>query len=450
MGTFANLFGEMKIPEEKREEFSKRVQTIFEKGGLMDISYVQIYDVVLYVLKPTQFDENGKLHALYSYFEQSIWEDCGYDSKNNKFYSDKVGYSEFCKVICAINVLYEFYTEDFSMANINGRAFNALDEIAWINYLFDEKYTNKRIEYPFELYRILLKSNYRGYIDKILKPILYACNNFCQSDAYRAVSDFKDFEKLISENKNYIFEKNAWDKLTNYFNSDTISREKKLEKLKSMYLLPKYIKNFHNEDEEDVYISIIVTPIVCMKFICELFQLDFWEFYEEIYSKNPDFLIKGLDKEEKHNKPISPMSTKDFFGCSYDDMIYFWTKDNDIEFSNELENFISELKREYDNILNTKDIIIEQEQIVKELIFSLKDANIISRTGTDKYVVCPTESMFYEFLNNTNKREVQAFIYLLSELNQKYAKKDKTERKELSQYIWILSNPELRKLKFGY
>lgn len=450
MGTFANLFGEMKIPEEKRKEFSKRIQTIFEKGGLMDISYVQIYDVVLYVLKPPQFDENGKLHAVYSYFEQSIWEDCGYDSKNNKFYSDKVGYSEFCKVICAINVLYEFYTEDFSMANINGRAFNALDEIAWINYLFDEKYTNKRIEYPFELYRILLKSNYRGYIDKILKPILYACSNFCQSDAYRAVSNFKDFEKLISENKNYIFEKNTWDKLTNYFNSDTISREKKLEKLKSMYLLPKDIKKFPNEDEQDIYISIIVTPIVCMKFICELFQLDFWEFYKEIYSKNPDFLIKSFDKEEKHNKPISPMSTKDFFGCSYDDMIYFWTKDNDIEFSDELENFISELKREYDNILNTKDIIIEQEQIVKELIFSLKDANILSRTGTDKYGVCPTESMFYEFLNNTNKREIQAFIYLLSELNQKYAKKDKTERKELSQYIWILSNPKLRKLKFGY
>ena len=187
-----------------------------------------------------------------------------------------------------------------------------------------------------------------------------------------------------------------------------------------------------------------------MKFICELFQLDFWEFYEEIYSKNPDFLIKSFDREEKHNKPICSMSTKDFFGCSYDDMIYFWTKDNDIEFSDELENFISELKREYDNILNTKDTIIEQDQIIKELIFSLKDANILSRTGTDKYGVCPTESMFYEFLNNTNKREIQAFIYLLSELNQKYAKKDKTERKELSQYLWILSNPELRKLKFGY
>lgn len=450
MGTFANLFGEMKIPEEKREEFSKRIQTIFEKGGLMDISYVQIYDVVLYLLKPPEFDENGKLHAVYSYFEQSIWEDCGYDSKNNKFYSDKVGYSEFCKAICAINVLYEFYTEDFSMANVNSRVLDALDEIAWINYLFDEKYTNKRIEYPFELYRILLKSNYGNYIDKILKPMLYVCSNFYQSDAYRAVSNFKDFKKLISENKNYIIEKNGWDKLTNYFKSDIDSKEQKLEKLKSMYLLPKYIKNLHNEEEEDIYISVVVSPIVSMKFICELFQLDFWEFYEEIYSKNPDFLIKSFDKEEKHNKPISPMSTKDFFGCSYDDMIYFWTKDNDIEFSDELENFISELKREYDNILNSKDIIIEQDQIIKELIFSLKDANILSRTGTDKYGVCPTESMFYEFLNNTNKREIQAFIYLLSELNQKYAKKDKTERKELSQYLWILSNPELRKLKFGY
>ena len=450
MGIFVDLYGERKIPENKREEFSKRIQTIFEKGGLMNSSYICMYDTPIYLLKPAKFDMFGQIRATYSYFSQSFHEECGYNLKDNDFFSGKVG-AKYMNVVYAINILYQFYTEDFSIANIDGDVFLAEEDISWLNYLFNEKYSYCKLEYVFEFYRILLKSKYyREYADEIAAKMLNYSINLYQINAYKAVSDFKNFQKLILENENYKTERNIQKNINEYYKSNIGSKEEKLEKLKSLFFITQDDEKSLTEDEKIIYSSIIAFPVICMKFISELFQIDFWEFYYEIYSKNSDLLLKDFHEEKFYYAPLTPINTAQFFKCSYDDMAYFWTKDNDIVFSDEMESFIAQLKSEFDNILNTKNTIIEQQSVIKEFIFALKEANIISKTSRDTDGVFPTEAMFYEFIDNSNKREIQAFIYLLIQLNKKYKYKDIKKQKKVSRYLWILSNSELRKLKFGY
>ena len=41
MGTFAGLFREGRIPENKKDEFISRVELLFQAGGMMEMQYVQ-------------------------------------------------------------------------------------------------------------------------------------------------------------------------------------------------------------------------------------------------------------------------------------------------------------------------------------------------------------------------------------------------------------------------
>ena len=52
MGTFLGYFGDQTIPEDKREEFTQRVLTILDQGGMLDLEDVSLFGKRVWLLKP--------------------------------------------------------------------------------------------------------------------------------------------------------------------------------------------------------------------------------------------------------------------------------------------------------------------------------------------------------------------------------------------------------------
>ena len=52
MGTYLGYFGDRTIPVDKREEFTRRVLTILDQGGMMDLEEVSMFGKKIWLLKP--------------------------------------------------------------------------------------------------------------------------------------------------------------------------------------------------------------------------------------------------------------------------------------------------------------------------------------------------------------------------------------------------------------
>ncbi len=52
MGTFTGYYGDMTIPEEKREEFTQRALTVLTHGGMMGDEEVNLFGDSLLLLSP--------------------------------------------------------------------------------------------------------------------------------------------------------------------------------------------------------------------------------------------------------------------------------------------------------------------------------------------------------------------------------------------------------------
>lgn len=152
MGTFAGYYGDMTIPEEKRDEFNQRMLYLLEQGGMMNFERIQVCGEKITLLAPLKPDEENHVIFRYNWFEDDIWEPACYNLNTNKLHTQKVGCSQFCDVICAAYVFYEFYTKNFGIAERDGKVFDGNRYVGWLNYLFGENYTNARMEDPYRIY----------------------------------------------------------------------------------------------------------------------------------------------------------------------------------------------------------------------------------------------------------------------------------------------------------
>ena len=118
MGTFLGYFGDQTIPEDKREEFTQRVLTILDQGGMLDLEDVSLFGKRVWLLKPPQaLPGKDTILFCHNYFEQDTWETGGYDPTSCSFHTNKVGWRQFNLVCSAVYVLYEFYTDSFGIAS---------------------------------------------------------------------------------------------------------------------------------------------------------------------------------------------------------------------------------------------------------------------------------------------------------------------------------------------
>ena len=73
MGTYLGYFGDWTIPEDKREEFTQRVLTILNQGGMMDLEKVSMFGKKIWLMKPLQIQPGQEsLTFCYNYFENDI------------------------------------------------------------------------------------------------------------------------------------------------------------------------------------------------------------------------------------------------------------------------------------------------------------------------------------------------------------------------------------------
>lgn len=179
MGTFAGYYGDMTVPEEERDEFTRRMIYLLGQGGMMCIEHVQIFGKEINLLAPLVPDKDDWIVFRYNYFEDDAWEPAAYNIRTAKFSSEKIGSQQFCVVICAAYVLYEFYTKEFGIAELDGMIYRGNPFIGWLNYLFDEKYTNARMKDPYQIY--CLRPDRFG--DKILLDYVFSSDGECVSSA---------------------------------------------------------------------------------------------------------------------------------------------------------------------------------------------------------------------------------------------------------------------------
>lgn len=59
MGTFAGYWGDMTIPEERRDEFNQRMLYLLEQGGMMNFEQIQIRGKEIALLTPLKPDEDN-------------------------------------------------------------------------------------------------------------------------------------------------------------------------------------------------------------------------------------------------------------------------------------------------------------------------------------------------------------------------------------------------------
>ena len=96
MGTFLGYFGDQTIPEDKQEEFTRRVLTILDQGGMLDLEDVSLFGKRVWLLKPPQaLPGKDAVLFCYNYFEQDTWETGSYDPTSCCFHTNKVGWRQF-------------------------------------------------------------------------------------------------------------------------------------------------------------------------------------------------------------------------------------------------------------------------------------------------------------------------------------------------------------------
>lgn len=169
MGTFIHIVDKSQgIPKEKQEEFKERLITLFRQGGMMEQQIQSLFGKKIITINPVKYDENQNIDFIYNYFEDSLWENSGFNGKTGHVYSRKVGWSFFNFVMASAYVLESLYSDgDFVILENGDPLINEeRDCIAWINSLFNENYTWKN--WDFIKVWNLIKSDENDY-DTYLK-----------------------------------------------------------------------------------------------------------------------------------------------------------------------------------------------------------------------------------------------------------------------------------------
>ena len=490
MGTFLNYYGDDEILETKREEYIKNVKKVLKYGGMVQFDNVKLFDKEIGLISPPTPDENGKIIFHYNIFEDDSWESACFDLNNLQFYTGKVGSYEFNLVCSAIYILTEFYTKSFGLATANGKLYDGQIYIGWLNHILGTKFTNKRAIDPWKIY-ITTRDEY-------IEPEVYAICDYTNAIDKLNISGWITYIYMIKN------ENNLWNDLKKAYSTDDkntlsifscIDALKRITKnLKEKGEAFKTLRNILISDKETIkemlqqenkvnsfaFYSLLIPSAISLKILCDIYQKDFWKNYEknkEIFENTSCILFEKIN-EQKELFPIDPISTPKFmyipddslafwrtksptnYHMSNDDLAYFWEEDGDIIFSKEYENWLKNLKIDFEEILKN-DNDIKSEDFLKNMIEILDDVN-----KTFKRVFA-YKDMFYEFLINNFDNKYKATLKLIKKVAQDNKEEgsitltspwDLTDRNitfnekrvQMKRLLALLANKELRKKVFGF
>lgn len=455
MGTFLGDYGGTGIPENKLEECTRRMLKILDAGGMMDIEAVSLYGRRLVLLRRPEVDmDSTSVCFCYNYFENDCWETAGYHPENGCFVTNKVGTRQFNLVSRAVYVLLEFYDASFRISEEDGHVYDAQNILGWLNYLFDEAYTNARVLDLWKIYRLL--PDYRRSDDLLRLLPLSRLESVSHRGLlkYLAVARPDLFERFVGEAENEqpdaggtlplsLFLSALKNSIQEIAELDGQSADEKLSLLKDILTGKITVQDLDGQEPYQTFslLSAGMAPEFSVKYIADRFQLDFWELWAEL-----EPLIPCRPETPENLTPLEPiakLSTSAFLRCSDDDRAWWWRPDGDVQFSEEMYRWLGQLKAELGGLISNE--VPNPKAFPRFLVETL--------AGIEKAFpnVVPFQEMFYDFLAHTDDPGTWVAVRLLGNLKERYLTAQDTDgAQKLRRYLAVLGNLELRKEIFGF
>lgn len=377
MGTFANLYRESgaKIAKEKVEEFKKRLEVLYQAGGMMELERVSLFGKTIGTIRKAAMHEYG-MDFYYNYFEDDCWENAGFSIKSNHVWSGKIGWRQFHTAVVAAYVLEELYTDGTAIAMVDADPVTAYAYTGWINYLFQEKFYFKNRD-PWKLFKTMHKDednyylarmNWQDFIREEYGVLgyfeIYAVLNSTEAAVAHiedlvGVSEEKVDKKERQENFNFLNCAKAAKKAIEKFKetSPLTGEEAALflvEMLRKYYEQDSMALSIGDEYSDSVLRAIMLftaisdVPAYVFKAIAETFEMDFWE----LWGRFSGVARRRISEErEEYNHIVGEVTTMELFHQSPDDMIYYGELDGSIKFSEELQNWFQKIKGQFDGLM---------------------------------------------------------------------------------------------------
>lgn len=453
MGTFIHTLGKINIPEEKRKAFIEDAKLIADKAGLFGYSYTSVFGQELWLLSFPSFDpssDNRCADFTYSYYEKRSWENAGIDLEDYVPYSEKIGWLQFNQAVQALYFLAELYS-DTPFVSYNDSLNRPQMTIKWLRFALD-----RDIEFPnrknlWTIFELLAERELK-YYGKI------------KATANRIISDFQG--DIIDNNSllDVVIVTNGAEAMINATNNETLKKpddklsysdfmriyrngvvkyketsdlyeDKQIEFLLNLFTCDESDREKYRKDDKLTGImfgTALISPIVAVKIISEIYDTDFWELWKTIRGRiTISSALKFDETNDGNGERHETITTEQYFSCSSDDRLYWWKKDSDVLLSEEIKERLNGLSLKHKALCSNDlsgDITTWQKRLVGLL-------------ATHSNIYC-FEQMFYEFIGSFHDDRYRAAVLLLEEVSQ-----DDDEYRRL---LALFANPELRREYYAF
>lgn len=473
MGTFGSYTGSMKIAEEKKETFGRQVEKILNYGGMMQFEQISMYGYALGLLKPIELDPEGRIRFHYNYFEDDGWESAGFDGEETAFWSGKIGSAEFCDVVTAVHMLYELYDEGPGYAEVNGDVIGSRFYAGWLNNLLGTDFSMKkrfRLWRNFESYALSRVGDYDDPPSGVLMDMIPAGLKYAACGV-----EFADLMNIM-EGTEMLTEDEV---VPGTYPAD-------------VYGCKKAVEAFLKADIARFSLFLPARVIVYLTTERKWKKISFWETWKELRgSVYQDEVMKKYASDELEEErrelietPVPPVRTSEFlrqdgwftfhdtpeelkgkpnYYISDDDRLYWWDGFDEVIISEETDQWLKGLAQRHKDIVDHMNEAGAGQEFIKGFLSLFADIDQFYQR------IFPFQSMFYEFLQNSGRREYRAAVDLLKKIadeNQEEGKIiekakynwDITSRNvthnmgrlRLKRYLAAMANEKLRKKYFGF
>ncbi len=501
MGTFAGYTGKVNIPEEKRNCFGQQMMKLLNYGGMMRPEEVSLFGRKLILLSPVELSKEGNVSFWYNYFEERSWENAGFDANDLDFYSEKIGSCEFGDVILAAYMLYELYDETPGFVLCDGDIIDPWFYGGWLNHILGTEFSMEkrynlwenaeylaffRINDPFSISELedLISDKYKIACGTELADLLYIIHGTetlesnhivpgsYPDDVYQCKKALISFREINGDN--------FFEYLLRFLQMDRSKREKNTDA--NLTLLAE--------------LSLFLPARVFIYLAAEIDHKPFWELWKEWKDKvYHDEQIKQYASEKlqkqrmEWRKRIIPeirtseflrqdnwftfrntpeeLEGKDDYYLSDDDRIFWWDGTDEVIISDDMNAWLTELSDRHRRLMDLPDAGCGNKFKGSDFI---EDFIILLDEICDYYErIYPFKTMFYDFIQNSGKKEYRAALALLEMLYEEnkeegkvieYAKWDwdmvsknvtqNIARLRLKRYLSVMANVKLRKKYFNF
>lgn len=503
MGTFAYYAGKMAIPEEKRGCFGQQMMKLLNYGGMMQLEQVSMFGRKILLLSPVEISEEGDVDFWYNYFEERGWENAGFNLDDLFFYSNKIGGCEFCDTILAAYMLYEMYDEAPGFAECNGEIIDPRFYGGWLNHILGTKFSVEkryrlwenaeyialsRMDYddPFSISELknLISDKFEISGGTELTDLLYIIYGTetletghivpgsYPGDVYQCKKALVSFRKIDRDN--------FFENLLRFLQMDRSKRE----------------KNTDTNLELLAELSLFLPARVFVYLAAEIDHKPFWKLWKEwkdkVYHDEhiKQYASEDLQKQRREwrERIIPEIRTSEFlrqdnwltfrdtpeelkgkgnYYLSDDDRIFWWDGTDEVIISEDMSAWLTELSDRHRRLMDLPGAGCGNQFKGSDF---LKDFIILLDEICDRYKrIYPFKTMFYDFIQNSGKKEYRAALALLKMLYEENKEEGKVieyadrewdmvsknvtqniARLRLKRYLSVMANFKMRKKYFNF